>query len=84
MKNTTTFQTWLSTFISEKGIDTEEILTVTGPSGPNHIPVGCLVEAINQAPAHEQSAIKTTIVKIDFFNGDVLHYFRHLAQAIAI
>ena len=31
----------------------------------------------------EQAQIKDTIVKIDFANGDVLHFFRHLGQAIA-
>lgn len=78
------FETWLRTFIDEKGIDAEHVLDVTGPSGHNAIPVGCLVEAMLAAPAHEQAAIKTTLVKIDFVNGDVLHFFRHLARAIAL
>ena len=83
MKNNS-FKTWLETFLSEKGIDGEQVLTVSGPSGDNHIPVGCLVEAMLQAPASEQAGIKTMIVKIDFVNGDVIRYFRHLAQAIAV
>lgn len=41
------------------------------------------MEAMFSAPAHEQAAIKTTLVKIDFRNGDILHFFRHLAGAIA-
>ncbi len=81
---TNSFKTWLETFLSEKGIDGEQVLTVAGPSGENHIPVGCLVEAMLQAPASEQAGIKTMIVKIDFINGDVIRYFRHLAQAIAV
>ncbi len=79
-----TFSKWLDTFLSEKGIDAEQMLVVDGPSGENQIPVGCLVEAMKQAPRNERDAIKTTIVKIDFLNGDVLHYFKHLAQAIAL
>lgn len=78
------FKKWLETFCSEKGIDIEQRLTVAGLSGENSIPVGCVIEAINQAPASEKAAIKTMIVKIDFMNGDVIPYFRHLAQAIAI
>jgi hypothetical protein len=78
------FTNWLATFVEEKGIDTEEIITVNGASGPNMIPVGCLIEAMNQAPKNEQAGIKAMIVKIDFVNGDVMHYFKHLAQAIAI
>jgi len=78
------FKNWLLTFIEEKGIDMEDTLNVEGPSGPNYIPVGCLVEAMVQAPNHEQRGIKDMIVKIDFRNGDVMHYFQHLARAIAL
>ena len=79
-----TFTKWLDTFITEKGLDLETVLTVPGGSVPNHIPLACLVDAIKAAPTTEQTGIKTMIVKIDFCNGDVLHYFRHLAHAIAI
>ena len=79
-----TFSKWIDTFLSEKGIDGEHALTVTGPSGENSIPVACLVEMMKSAPKHEQQGIKTMIVKIDFRNGDVLDYFRHLARAVAI
>lgn len=78
------FSKWLDAFLSEKGIDGEQVLTVEGPSGENHIPVACLVEMMKQAPRHEQEGIKTMIVKIDFRNGNVLDYFRHLAQAVAV
>lgn len=79
-----TFTKWLETFITEKGIDLEQVLTVQGASGANHIPVGCVVEAIMAAPVREQNGIKDMIVRIDFRNGDVVPYFAHLAQAIAI
>ena len=78
------FKNWLLTFIDEKGIDLEDTFTVEGPSGPNHIPLGCLVDAMIQAPTQEQHGIKDMIVKIDFRNGEVMHYFQHLAHAIAI
>lgn len=78
------FKNWLATFIDEKGIDLEATMTVEGPSGPNVIPVACLVEAMNAAPAHEQAGIKNMIVRIDFKNADVMGYFQHLARAIAI
>ena len=84
-QSTTTFQKWLDTFIEEKGIDTEKILEVPGPGGMNFIPVGSLLDIIKfDAPQHEQMGIKTMIVKIDFLNGDVLDYFKHLAKAIAL
>jgi hypothetical protein len=78
------FSAWLNTFIDEKGIDRETVLEVESENGTaNAIPVGCLLEAMEAAPAHEQAAIKSMIIKIDFVNGDVLHYFSHLARAIA-
>lgn len=79
-----TFSKWIETFLSEKGIDGEQMLVVDGPSGENTIPVGCLVEMMKQAPKHEQAGIKSMIVKIDFRNGDVLDYFKHLAKAVAL
>jgi hypothetical protein len=78
------FKNWLLTFIDEKQIDLEHTLTVEGKSGTNFIPVDCLVQAMIQAPANEQKGIKDMIVRIDFCNGNVLDYFRHLARAIAI
>jgi hypothetical protein len=79
-----TFTKWINTFIAEKGIDRESRLEVEGPSGTNSIPVGILIDAMVSAPGHEQAGIKTMVVRIDFVNGDVLHYFTHLAQALAI
>lgn len=79
-----TFSNWLDTFVSEKGIDPEQVLRVDGPSGSNSIPVACLIDMMKQAPAHEQRGIKDMIVRIDFRNGDVLDYFRHLAHAVAM
>ena len=79
-----TFATWIDTFINEKGLDTDQIFKVEGPSGPNFIPLECVISAIKQTVGAEQSSIKATIVKIDFMNGDVCHFFKHLAKAIAI
>jgi hypothetical protein len=77
------FGRWLDTFLSEKGIDLEQGFVVRGPSGDNHMTYENVVDVMKQAPAHEQAAIKNMIVRIDFKNGDVCHYLRHLAQAIA-
>ena len=78
-----TFATWLDTFIEEKGIDLERTFEVEGAGGLNIIPLGCVVEAIKQTCKAEQAKIKSTIVKIDFMNGDVCHFFNHLAKALA-
>ena len=77
------FSNWIDALIEEKNIDLQQRFEVDGPSGANSIPVGCVVDAIKSANAAERAGIKNTIVKIDFANGDVLHFLRHLAQALA-
>lgn len=78
------FANWLDTLIEEKGIDLEQGFSVEGPSGENHMSYQNVVDAIKGASANEQAGIKNMLVRIDFANGDIRHYFRHLAQAIAI
>ena len=81
-----TFNTYIDTFLSEKGIDSEELIEAEGPSGLNSIPVGCLVEMMKAAPKHEQRGIRSMLVRIDFAAPGpkpVLDYFAHLAQAVA-
>lgn len=78
------FNEWLDTFVEEKGIDLEQSFTVEGPVyGENIIPYGVIVEHIKATSPEEQKKIKDIIVRIDFMNGDVLHFFRHLGKAIA-
>ena len=79
----TNFTTWLDTFLAEKGTDLEHRFEVDGPSGLNSIPVGCVVEALRSAPRHEQDAVRDMLVRIDFANGDHLHFLGHLAGALA-
>ena len=77
-------RTYLNNLITEKtALDMDMILEVEGPSGLNIMPLAVLVDAILSAPVTEQKAIRTMLVKIDFVNGKVEDYFKHLAQAIA-
>ena len=79
------FNKWIDTLVAEKNIDLDEDFTVAGKVyGMNFFTYGVIVEAIKTASAEEKKAIKNMIVKIDFLNGDIKHYFRHLAQALAI
>ena len=80
-----TFTKWIDTLIEEKNLDTEfTVFEVEGESGMNFIPMGCVIEAIKSAPKHEQVSIKNMLVRIDFKNGNIVDYFKHLAQAIAL
>lgn len=79
-----TFAKWLDTFLEEKGIDLEQGFEVEGPSGVNYMTVETVVIAMKSANANEQNGIKTVFVRIDFANGDVLDFIKHLGKAIAI
>ncbi len=78
------FSKWLDTLIEEKGCDLEHRFYVEGESGENSIPLEIVVDAIKSTCPEEQAGIKNTLVKIDFHNGDVMHFFNHLAGALAI
>ena len=77
------FNNWLDTFIEEKGIDLKQILEVKTEGNTHYFEVGNIIENIKATAPEEQEEIKKTIIKIDFYNGDVVDYFKHLAQAIA-
>ena len=77
------FENWIETFIEEKNINLDDIFEVEGESGTNIMSYGVIVEHILIAPVQEQEKIKNVLVQIDFKNGDPLHFFRHLGQAIA-
>lgn len=78
------FNKWLDTFIEEKGIDLEETFLVKGQLADNQMSYGVVVDHIKIAPDGEQQDIKDIIIKIDFSNGDVRHFLRHLAKALAV
>lgn len=80
----TAFSKWLDTMMDEKGLDLEQTFEFNDARGEyNLMAYGVVIEAIHGAPAHEQAAIKTMLVKIDFVNGDIKHYLRHLGLALA-
>ena len=77
-------KTYLNNLISEKAnISMNTPIEVEGASGTNFMNVGVVVEHILIAPKSEQEAIKNVLVKIDFNNGDILDFFKHLAKALA-
>lgn len=78
----TSFSKWFDTFLAEKSLPAAS-WELTAADGTTHwIDSDVVVEAIHGAPAGEQRGIKSTLVKIDFVNGNVNDFFRHLAQAL--
>lgn len=75
---------WFDTFVEEKNIDADQIIEAEGPSGTNFMPLRIVLDQIRKTSTQEQRKIKEILVQIDFRNGDVLHFFRHLATRLAI
>ena len=66
---------YLTTLIEEKGKSLDSTINLDGHFGLTY---GMLVDFIESMEMyHEQ--IKTTLVKIDFINGDIFDYLNHLA-----
>jgi len=77
------FNDWLNIFIEEKNINTHDTFEINKNDTFNIISYGSIIEHMKATTKQEQQKIKDIIIMIDFKNGDVLHFFRHLGQAIA-
>lgn len=77
------FNKWLDTFIEEKGIDLEQVIEIKTEDNTHYFEIGNIIANIKATTPEEQAGIKDMIVKIDFYNGDVVDYFRNLAQLLA-
>ena len=80
----TSFASWLGTFLNEKGTDLGTVFEIKTTDGwdTHIITAATVVDAAKSASPAEQETIKDTLVRIDFLNGDVLHYLRHLAECL--
>ena len=78
------YEKWLRTFIEEKGLGLDSEFTVEHEGNIHFISLDFLVGVILKASKEEQEKIKNTIVKIDFMNGDTMHFFNHLATAYIV
>lgn len=71
-------QTYLKNLITEKGVDLEADIGLDGHIG---LTWQMLIDYIAEAREHH-ATIRRTLVAIDFRNGDVFHYLRHLAAGM--
>lgn len=73
---------YLEMFFEEKKLP-HQLWELTDPSGAwNLIGSEVVLESIGKASVEEQNEIADVIRKIDFENGDVNHFLKHLAQAL--
>lgn len=73
---------YLKTFFEEKDLPFQEWELVSEAGETHIISNEVVIEAVLNAPEHEQAGIADVIRKIDFQNGDVNHFLKHLAGAL--
>ena len=77
-------RTYLNNLISEKNINSEMILEIEGSEwGTNFIPLKVVIDFLLNADKATQEKAKMNLIKIDFHNGDVLHFFKYIAKFLA-
>lgn len=78
-KPCTVFLKWFNTFLEEKRLTYS--LYEFDVNGTTHfMDSETVIDLIKRADFAEQDFIKLQIVKIDFLNGDIHHFFKHLAK----
>ena len=74
---------YLNRFFSEKYIETVDFV-VESRSGEVHcIDTEIVIAHIGLTQGAERAGVENIIRKIDFMNGDLNHFFEHLANGIA-
>ena len=76
------FNKWLDTFIEEKGIDISETFKSSKKGISMDFSYENVLVNIKSTSENEQEAIKEMLIKIDFYNGDIKEYLRHLSKAL--
>lgn len=79
----TSFATWLTAFVEEKDLDLCHLFQVETTQYTHLIPLHKVLDAARFARPDEQDKIKDILVQLDFRNGDVMHFFNHLAGGVA-
>ena len=74
---------YFRTLVEEKGIDLQTIIEVEGESGMNFIPLEMVIIFLEGAGKNTQNTAMNHLTKIDFHNGDVMHFFTHVAKFMA-
>ena len=75
---------YFRTLLNEKGISLETVLEIEGKEwGTNFIPVEVVLEFMEGRDLATQKKMRDNLTKIDFMNGDVMHFFNYVAEFIA-
>jgi hypothetical protein len=79
-----TTQQYFDAFFDEKDIDPDETFEFEDSEGTwHHMTYGVVIEAVKGTRAVEATNIAATLRRLDFANGDVRDFLRHLGRAMA-
>ena len=70
---------WLDTFLTEKQVDPKTVFVLDVAGVTHYVPFEVIREFVEHLPESLQKQIKEKLIQIDFLNGSVLDFFRHLA-----
>ena len=75
---------YLETFLTEKGISLNHTFEVKseGVFGNHFVPMEVVIEFIETLSPSVQEQIRKTLVKIDFKNGNVLHFLEYISKGM--
>ena len=74
---------YLNRFFAEKQIETVDFAVVNRDGVTHWMDTEVVIEHIALTRGAERTQVEGIIRKIDFHNGDLNHFFEHLAEAIA-
>lgn len=77
------FTKWLDLFLEEKEFDTSKFITLSnGVDYTISIQYANVIDYLKECDDEVQKAIKTALVKIDFFNGSISEFLKSIAKEI--
>lgn len=80
-KKGSAYEKWLRTFIDEKGFDLDTIFEIEYKENLHMISLNEVVELIISSSEEDKKNIKKNIITLDFYNDNLLTFFRCLAMA---
>lgn len=69
--------------LEEKGLD-DELIEVEHEDTIHKIGIDLLIDLMESVEPQDQKKIEETMRKIDFLNGDMMHYLNHLATGYVV
>ena len=79
---TIAWNNWFDTFIEEKGIDTAHNFEFDEAGMFHIVETATVIAWIKKLDPETKAKIKDNFVKIDFFNGDPMHFMEFMAKGM--